>query len=174
MDCDEFCGSKGTNFCFCFTAIFAPTDAAFAKLSNLDAILDNANLLTLILQYHVVPGKFLASDLTDGQVLTTLASRTLTVSASADGTVTLNGGAAEIVLTDIEGSNGVVHGISDVLIPDGTTASPASAPTTAAPVEAPSDPGVVLSTEAPGSGAASSTMLLALSSSMVLLVVGFL
>jgi transforming growth factor-beta-induced protein len=95
--------------------VFAPTDAAFAALpaGTLDAVLADTELLTSILLYHVVPGRVLASDLSDGQVVTTAEGRPVRV--------TLGGGArvngANVVTPDVTASNGVIHVIDAVLIP---------------------------------------------------------
>jgi transforming growth factor-beta-induced protein len=95
--------------------VFAPTDAAFAALpaGTLDAVLADTELLTSILLYHVVPGRVLASDLSDGQVVTTVEGRPVRV--------TLGGGArvngVNIVITDVAASNGVIHVIDRVLLP---------------------------------------------------------
>jgi transforming growth factor-beta-induced protein len=95
--------------------VFAPTDAAFAALPDgvLDAVLADRELLTAVLLYHVIPGRIMASDLEDGQIVVTAEGRPLRV--------TLTGGAAvngvNVVATDIEASNGVIHVVDGVLIP---------------------------------------------------------
>jgi uncharacterized surface protein with fasciclin (FAS1) repeats len=104
--------------------VFAPTNAAFAalltelNLTSLDQV-DNATL-NAVLQYHVVPSaNVLASQLTNGQVVPTLQSGSFTVN--------LTGGArivdaanrtTNIILTDVQGTNGVVHAIDRVLRPN--------------------------------------------------------
>ncbi|MEZ5099212.1 MAG: fasciclin domain-containing protein [Thermoleophilia bacterium] len=97
--------------------VFAPTDEAFAKLdpATLEDLLkpENKDQLTKILQYHVVPGKVLSSDLTDGQMAATLEGGDLTISLGD--TVKVND--ATVVTPDIEASNGVIHVIDTVLIP---------------------------------------------------------
>jgi len=98
--------------------VFAPTNEAFAALPDgtLDSLLlpENKQQLSDILTYHVVAGKVMASDLSDGQVIETVNGETLTVSIK-DGKVMI--GDAEVVTADVEASNGVVHVINAVLLP---------------------------------------------------------
>ncbi|PHX60516.1 MAG: hypothetical protein CK552_05470 [Actinobacteria bacterium] len=96
--------------------VFAPTDAAFAALPAglLDALLkpENKDLLTKILTYHVVPGKVLAADVTDGDVAT-VEGQSITIS-TMDG-VKVNG--AKVVTVDVLADNGVIHAIDAVILP---------------------------------------------------------
>ena len=96
--------------------VFAPTDDAFAALPAglLDALLlpENKDVLTKILTYHVVSGKVMAADVTDGDV-PTVEGQTVALS-TADG-VTVNG--AKVIQADVETSNGVIHAIDAVLVP---------------------------------------------------------
>ncbi|MCH7414506.1 fasciclin domain-containing protein [Belliella sp. R4-6] len=98
--------------------VFAPTNAAFAALpaGAVDDLLkaENKEKLTGVLTYHVVSGNVKSSDLSDGQVVTTLNGQELTVSIK-DGKVMING--ATVTAADLEGSNGVVHVIDSVLMP---------------------------------------------------------
>jgi len=99
--------------------IFAPTDAAFATLLetlglSAEELLANTELLTGVLQYHVVAGSLKAADLTNGQTLTTLAGLDLTVTVDGS-TVMIND--ATVVSADVEASNGVIHVIDKVLVP---------------------------------------------------------
>lgn len=97
--------------------VFAPTDAAFAALpaGALDALLaDPTGDLTKILTFHVVPGKALAADLKDGQVLTTVNGAELTVSI-VEGSVMING--VKVSTADIAAGNGVVHVLDGILLP---------------------------------------------------------
>jgi len=103
--------------------VFAPTNEAFAALpeGTLDTLLDPANKdqLAAILTYHVVAGKVMAADLTDGQEIETVQGGTLTVGIDGD-TVTLtdeNGGVATVTAADVEASNGVIHVIDTVVTP---------------------------------------------------------
>ena len=96
--------------------VFAPTDDAFAALPKgvLDALLlpENKDTLAAILTYHVVPGAVMAADVTDGKVATVEGSD---VTLSTKDGVTVNG--AKVIQADIEGSNGVIHVIDEVILP---------------------------------------------------------
>ncbi len=98
--------------------VFAPTDEAFAKLpaGTVTSLLKDIPKLTAILTYHVIPGTVMASDVMgmDGQSAKTVNGAALTITTK-DG-VTLNG-TANVVKTDIECTNGVIHVIDSVLIP---------------------------------------------------------
>lgn len=96
--------------------LFAPTNTAFAALPAgvLDDILADPDLLEAVLLYHVASGSTLSSELTDGQNITTLQGQQVTV--SINGTVDIND--ATVVQADIEASNGVIHAIDGVLVPD--------------------------------------------------------
>ncbi len=97
--------------------VFAPTNEAFAALpeGTLESLLkpENKDQLVAILTYHVVPGKVMSADLSDGQTATTV--------NGADITVSLDGGAmindANVAMADVEASNGVVHVIDKVIMP---------------------------------------------------------
>lgn len=111
--------------------VFAPTDDAFAAIpkETLDALLaDPSGDLTQILLYHVLSGKVMAADVTDGLEAATVQGAPVNFSV-ADGAVKIND--ATIVTTDIEASNGVIHVIDAVIMPP---AEEAVAPT-AAPAE---------------------------------------
>ena len=99
--------------------VFAPTDDAFAALpeGTLDTLLLPANKqqLTDILLYHVVPGQVMASDVVGLTSATTVLGQDATVTVK-DGKVFLNDN-VEIIITDIETSNGVIHVINTVLLP---------------------------------------------------------
>ena len=99
--------------------VFAPTNDAFDNLEDgvLETLLDNPDLLAEVLQYHVVSGKVMSTDLSDGDVATLLSGKSINVSIM-DGVVTLNNNAM-VTNTDIEASNGVVHLIDEVLLPEG-------------------------------------------------------
>lgn len=99
--------------------VFAPTNQAFDNLPDgvLDALLANPAALAEILQYHVVSGKILSSQLSSGSVPTLLTGESLTISVSG-GSVTING-SSSVTAADNEATNGVVHVINEVLIPDG-------------------------------------------------------
>ena len=94
--------------------VFAPTDAAFAKIpkADLDALLADKAKLTSVLTYHVVAGKVMASDVKAGKVKTVQGSD-LSV-ATAAGVMVDN---AKVTATDIVADNGVIHVIDSVLLP---------------------------------------------------------
>jgi uncharacterized surface protein with fasciclin (FAS1) repeats len=84
----------------------------------LDTLLaDPEDDLSQILLYHVVPGKVMAADLSDGMEAETLEGASVTFSISDDGAM-VDG--ANIIATDIEVSNGVIHVIDAVLLPPRT------------------------------------------------------
>ena len=94
--------------------VFAPTDAAFAKVpkKDLDALLADKSKLVAVLTYHVVPGSVMAKDVKAGKVKTVQGSD-LTVSTS--GGVKVDN--ANVVKTDIVADNGVIHAIDSVVLP---------------------------------------------------------
>lgn len=102
--------------------VFAPTNAAFSALltelgvANLNAI--PAATLNAVLQYHVANGNVRAENLTNGQVVTTLQTGTFTVNLTG-GAKILDAKArtSNIVATNVQGTNGVVHVIDKVLLP---------------------------------------------------------
>jgi uncharacterized surface protein with fasciclin (FAS1) repeats len=97
--------------------VFAPTNDAFAAIQEtVDSLLlpENKADLQNVLQYHVVSGKVMSTDLSDGMEVTALNGDTLTISIE-DGKVMIND--AEVTLADVETSNGVVHVIDTVLVP---------------------------------------------------------
>ena len=99
--------------------VFAPTDDAFAALpeGTVENLLlpENADQLTAILTYHVVPAAVMSGDLSDGMMATTVQGSDLTI--GTEGGVTVNG--VSVSTADIEASNGVIHVIDGVLIPEG-------------------------------------------------------
>jgi len=99
--------------------VFAPTNTAFDNLPEgaLDILLANPTVLAEVLQYHVVAGKVMSSDLTSGSVPTLLSGESIEVVVSGS-SVTLNG-SASVTSADNEATNGVVHIIDEVLLPDG-------------------------------------------------------
>jgi transforming growth factor-beta-induced protein len=94
--------------------VFAPTDAAFAKIpkADLDALLKDKAKLTAVLTYHVVAGKVMAKDVKAGEVKT-VQGGSLTLATT--GGVTVNN--AKVVQADIVASNGVIHVIDTVVLP---------------------------------------------------------
>jgi transforming growth factor-beta-induced protein len=99
--------------------VFAPTDEAFGKLpaGTLEQLLkpENKDTLTKILTYHVVSGRVYARDAVGAQRATTLEGSPVRVGIT-NGRLTVDN--ANIVLTDIEASNGVIHVIDTVILPD--------------------------------------------------------
>jgi len=97
--------------------VFAPTDAAFAALpaGTVDELLkpENKDKLTAILTYHVVAGKVMSGDLSDGLSAATVNGANITIGTM--GGVTVNG--ANVTQADIEASNGVIHVIDAVILP---------------------------------------------------------
>jgi uncharacterized surface protein with fasciclin (FAS1) repeats len=94
--------------------VFAPTDAAFAKIpkADLDALLKDKAKLQAVLTYHVVAGKVLAKDVKPGQAQTVQGSA---ITLATAGGVTVNG--AKVISADVMASNGVIHVIDTVLLP---------------------------------------------------------
>ncbi|MEL6552236.1 MAG: fasciclin domain-containing protein [Cyanobacteria bacterium J06621_11] len=109
-DLTEILGGEGP-----FT-VFAPTDDAFAALPEgaVDQLLmpENKDVLVQVLTYHVVPGALLSTELETGSVATVEGSE---VALDVSDTVTVNN--ANVVVADVEASNGVIHIIDRVIIP---------------------------------------------------------
>lgn len=97
--------------------VFAPTNAAFEALGadTIASVLADKDLLTSILTYHVVSGKVLAADVVGLTSATTVQGSDVTITVK-DGKVYLND-TVQVVMTDIEASNGVIHVIDGVLLP---------------------------------------------------------
>ena len=98
--------------------VFAPTDAAFAKLpaGTVENLLkpENKEQLTAILTYHVVSGAVKASDVVKLSEAKTVNGKMLTVRVTG-GAVTIND--AKVTATDISASNGVIHIVDAVILP---------------------------------------------------------
>jgi transforming growth factor-beta-induced protein len=99
--------------------VFAPTDEAFAKLpaGTVETLLkpENKDKLKGILTYHVVAGNVKAADVVTLSEAKTVNGKAVTVKVT-DGKVFLNG-STQVVKTDIETTNGVIHVIDTVLLP---------------------------------------------------------
>jgi len=95
--------------------VFAPTDAAFKKLAPgvIESLLKDKAKLRAILEYHVVMGKIMAKDVTSRDTKT-VQGGSLAVS-NLGGAVTVD--EAKVVQSDIEASNGVIHGIDTIVMP---------------------------------------------------------
>lgn len=97
--------------------VFAPTDEAFAKLpkETLDALLQDREQLRQVLTYHVVPQKVGSADVALLKTATTVNGQELPISA-AEGKVMV--GDATVIQADIPATNGVIHVIDTVLLPE--------------------------------------------------------
>ncbi|MEM9858344.1 MAG: fasciclin domain-containing protein [Bacteroidota bacterium] len=98
--------------------VFAPTDAAFAALPDgtLESLLkpENKDQLVAILKYHVVAGKIMSTDLSNGQRAATVQGEKIKVSIGSAG-VKIDD--AKVVAADVKAKNGVVHVIDQVILP---------------------------------------------------------
>ena len=98
--------------------VFAPTDEAFAALpeGTVESVLlpENKDQLVAILTYHVVTGKVISTDLSNEMMATTVQGSDVKI--MTEGGVTVNG--ANVVTADIEASNGVIHVIDAVILPE--------------------------------------------------------
>lgn len=95
--------------------VFAPSDAAFAKVpkAKLDALMKDKAALAKVLTYHVVPGKVMAADVKQGEVKT-VEGGMLKINTKG-GKVMVDG--AQVVKTDVNADNGVIHVIDKVMMP---------------------------------------------------------
>ena len=100
--------------------VFAPTDEAFAKLpqATLDDLLkpENKAKLRRILTYHVVPGRVTAADAMKLTTAKAVSGDTIDIKATGGSVMVDN---ARVMKTDINASNGVIHVIDSVILPDG-------------------------------------------------------
>ena len=96
--------------------VFAPTDAAFAKVptETLNALLADKAALANVLTYHVVAGKVMAADVVKLTSAVTVQGQSVSIEVK-DGKVYVDG--AQVVATDIKASNGVIHVIDAVILP---------------------------------------------------------
>ena len=98
--------------------VFAPLDDAFAALpaGTVDSLVkpESKAKLQSILTYHVVAGKVLSTDLTDGMKAKTVNGAEITIHLK-DGKVFIND--AEVVVADVQTDNGVIHAINKVIMP---------------------------------------------------------
>lgn len=94
--------------------VFAPTDAAFAKLppGTITTLLQNIPQLTRILCYHVVPGKLTQADLAQVNSVNSVEGSPIAIDCS-DGFEVKN---ATVVIPDIEADNGIIHVIDTVIL----------------------------------------------------------
>ena len=96
--------------------VFAPTDEAFAKLpaGTLEKLLKDTKKLKAILTFHVVPGKVMASDVVKLSSVKTVHGNTIKISTK-NGVKVEN---AKVIATDVKVSNGVIHIIDSVILPN--------------------------------------------------------
>jgi len=96
--------------------VFAPTDDAFAKLpeGTVESLLGDIPSLKSILLYHVVSGKVMASDVVELDAAPTLNGKDVMIKVDM-GNVYIND--AQVIITDIEASNGVIHVVDTVILP---------------------------------------------------------
>ena len=97
--------------------VFAPTNAAFAKLpeGTVESLLADVPALSKVLTYHVVAGKVMAADVVKLTSAATVQGQEVKI-AVVDGSVKLND-VSTVTATDIQASNGVIHVIDSVLLP---------------------------------------------------------
>jgi uncharacterized surface protein with fasciclin (FAS1) repeats len=95
--------------------VFAPTDEAFAKIpkADLDALIADKAKLTKVLTYHVVAGKVMASDVVKLKDAKTVEGQLVKIDTSHG--VMINN--AKVIKADVEASNGVIHVIDTVILP---------------------------------------------------------
>jgi len=96
--------------------VFAPTDGAFANLPDgaIESLLEDPETLTSILLHHVVPGVHTLDDLSTVTELATAGGGTLAVTSTSQGLLI---GGASILTADVRASNGIVHVLTQVLLP---------------------------------------------------------
>ena len=95
--------------------VFAPTDDAFAKLAKgmVERLLKDKRKLTAVLTYHVIPGKIMASDVARIRSAKTVQGQEIAIDTRKG--VKVDG--ANVIKTDIECTNGVIHVIDSVIMP---------------------------------------------------------
>ena len=98
--------------------VFAPNDAAFAKLpeGTVESLLlpENRDQLTAVLTYHVVPGRVMAEQVVSLSEATTVNGQAIDISVKASKVMV---DSAEVIVTDIVASNGIIHVIDSVILP---------------------------------------------------------
>lgn len=118
-----------------FVTLFAPTDAAFAALppGTMEDLLkpENQAKLKTLLSNHLIPGyanaEFLAKQ--SNSVMATVGGGQVAIASGADGKVTVSG--AQVVTADVRATNGLIHGIDKVLLPDQQASVAAAKPSSA-------------------------------------------
>ncbi|MBT8396495.1 MAG: fasciclin domain-containing protein [Gemmatimonadetes bacterium] len=97
--------------------VFAPTDEAFAEIpeDKLNALIADKEALTAVLTYHVVAGKVMAADVVNLKTAATVNGQSVDIKVM-DGKVMIDG--AEVIAADVQTTNGVIHVINKVILPD--------------------------------------------------------
>jgi len=102
--------------------VFAPTDAAFAAVENLDDIIADTALLTAVLQYHVLPGTVYSFQL--GRIVDDMGMAAISMANGSEASISISDAGVMIDnanilldLVDIPASNGVIHVIDAVIVP---------------------------------------------------------
>ena len=112
--------------------VFAPTNTAFENLINSNSAwnrisdIDNT-LLTTVLKYHVLDGKVMAADIVDGDFVNTLSGYTFKINTTGGVTIDINATTSTgitVSSTDVNASNGVIHVINQVLVPEVPSPAP--------------------------------------------------
>lgn len=95
--------------------VFAPTDAAFAKMppGTVQGLLGDIPKLKAVLTYHVVAGTYMSADVKTKTALTTLEGRSITLDPSNGVRV----GEANVIVPDVQCTNGIIHVIDAVVLP---------------------------------------------------------
>ena len=100
--------------------VFAPTDEAFSKLpgGTIESLLkpENIEQLVSVLTYHVIPGKVLSSDIPMGSTQVSSVQGSAVTIKKSGGTVSVN--QATVVQADVDATNGVIHIIDEVILPN--------------------------------------------------------
>jgi len=104
--------------------VFAPTDAAFAKLptATLDALAADPALLKKVLLYHVVAGKVYAAQAAKLTSATTVEGEDVQISVTSSGGLEVND--SNVIVADVKAKNGVIHAIDSVLLPPSLAPAP--------------------------------------------------
>ncbi|MDF1866966.1 MAG: fasciclin domain-containing protein [Saprospiraceae bacterium] len=98
--------------------VFAPVNSAFDAIAAVAATL-TPDQLAKVLTYHVVGGNVLSTDLTNPMTVTTVNGETFTIKLDGSPTITDAGGnVSNIIFTDVQGTNGVIHVIDAVILPE--------------------------------------------------------
>lgn len=98
--------------------VFAPLNSAFEEIAGVTATLTTEQLAK-VLTYHVAAGNVRSTQLSNGQEVTTVNTEKFTINIGSSVTITdAKGNTSNVVLTDVQGTNGVIHVIDKVLLPE--------------------------------------------------------